>query len=242
MKKILLYLPSVIFLTAASVAAQSFTFSSITLSKNALPGEYVQFNAQVINHSAGTLSMKLKRTVNDILSGWTSSLCTPNGCYPPEVSLVGFSVAAGDTCPIDLDVTSDWNHPGVGIITLRVYPTADSTNYQDLTFTLSAVATSVNTDLHTNIQFKLLGNYPNPFNPSTVITYQIPASREVTLKIYNLLGQEIRTLVQGKPRAGIHQVVWDGRNDAGSPVSAGIYLYRLQSGTYQSTKKMTLVK
>lgn len=241
MRRTILFTAVAFIVMSVSAVAQSFTFTSNVLSKNALPGEFAQFNALVINHSAGSLSMKLKRTVNAIPSGWTSALCTPNGCYPPDVSLVGFSVAAGDTCPIDLDVSTDIN-PAVGNITLRVYPASDSLNYQDLTFTLSTVTIDIDAGPNTNLQFALNGNYPNPFNPTTVISYRLAVSREVTLKIFNILGQEIRTLVHEKQNAGAHQIVWDGRNNAGESVSAGIYLYRLQSGANQSTKKMTLIK
>ncbi len=75
--------------------------------------------------------------------------------------------------------------------------------------------------------FQLFQNYPNPFNPSTVITYSVPNAAQVKLRIYNLLGQEIRALFDGPKPAGVHTIQWDGRNDRGEPVSGGIYFLSL---------------
>ncbi len=88
----------------------------------------------------------------------------------------------------------------------------------------------------------LLGNYPNPFNPTTSIAYDIAKSGKVTLKVYNLLGQEVRSLVNEFQNEGRFQVIWDGKNNAGSSVSTGMYIYRLQVGDFVSTKKMNLIK
>ncbi len=90
--------------------------------------------------------------------------------------------------------------------------------------------------------FQLAQNFPNPFNPSTTITYRIPEAALVTLTVYNALGQVVRTLVNAVQLAGRHQVVWDGRDERGREVAAGVYLYRLQAGSFQQTRKMLLVR
>lgn len=90
--------------------------------------------------------------------------------------------------------------------------------------------------------YALLQNYPNPFNPETVIRYQLPVVSDVTLEIYNLLGKKIATLVNARQNAGQYRVAWDGRDAAGTPVAAGIYLYRLRAGNVLQTRKMILVK
>lgn len=90
--------------------------------------------------------------------------------------------------------------------------------------------------------FFLHQNYPNPFNPSTVIRYQLAVSREVTLKVYNLLGQEVRTLFKGTQQAGPQHILWDGNDHAGRPVSSGVYIYRIQAGDFSQSRKMILMR
>jgi hypothetical protein len=80
-------------------------------------------------------------------------------------------------------------------------------------------------------------NYPNPFNPSTRISYALPSDVPVTLKVYNSIGQEVATLVDGLQPAGVHQAVWDAKG-----LPSGVYIYRLNAGTFVETKKMTLMK
>jgi len=88
--------------------------------------------------------------------------------------------------------------------------------------------------------FMLYPNYPNPFNPSTTIQYQIPKRSKVALRIYNIMGQEIRTLVSGYESAGLKSVIWDGRDNKGNKVTSGIYLYRIQVDNFIKTKKAVL--
>ena len=97
--------------------------------------------------------------------------------------------------------------------------------------------------------YQLFQNYPNPFNPTTTIRYNIKQASKVKLKIYNLLGQEIRTLVNGSQEAGYQSIIWDGRDNIGVPVASGIYIYQLAanpaSGTgdrFINTRKMILMK
>lgn len=85
--------------------------------------------------------------------------------------------------------------------------------------------------------FKLYQNYPNPFNPSTVIRYDVPEAGFVTLKIYDALGKEIMSLINGEITAGSHEIFFDGSN-----LTSGIYFYKIQTEKYSDTKKMLLVK
>ncbi len=90
--------------------------------------------------------------------------------------------------------------------------------------------------------FTLAQNYPNPFNPETSINYSITAGGNVSLTIYNALGQKIRTLVNGVQAGGDYQVTWNGRDDRGVQVSTGLYFYRLTTGGFSSIRKMTFLK
>jgi hypothetical protein len=91
--------------------------------------------------------------------------------------------------------------------------------------------------------FQLFDNFPNPFNPITTIAFSLPQAETVSLKIYNLLGEEVTTIVNRQSyEAGLHSVTWDGRNHVGLVMASGIYLYRVEAGKYIRTKKMLLVK
>ncbi len=85
-------------------------------------------------------------------------------------------------------------------------------------------------------------NYPNPFNPETTISYHIPKKGHVTIDIYNIKGQKIRSLLKEEQEAGQHSIIWKGHNDQGQKVSSGTYLYRVKSGDEEIVNKMMLVK
>jgi len=91
-------------------------------------------------------------------------------------------------------------------------------------------------------EYALEQNYPNPFNPSTNINFALPKAGNVTVSVYNVLGQEVTTLVNGELPAGSHTVVWDGRNGSGTVVSSGIYFYKIAAGDFNQTKKMMMLK
>jgi hypothetical protein len=97
------------------------------------------------------------------------------------------------------------------------------------------------------VEFALSQNYPNPFNPTTTIQYALPEQSTVTLKVFNLLGQEVATLVDGIQQASYFKVTWDGRNSAGQQVSTGVYFYQLDATSvrgknFGSIKKMLFIK
>ena len=85
-------------------------------------------------------------------------------------------------------------------------------------------------------------NFPNPFNPTTTIQFDLPTASDVKIYIYNAAGQKIRTLTNGNLSVGSHQVEWDGRNDAGQKVTSGVYLYQLKTNNYSKVMKMILAK
>jgi uncharacterized protein (TIGR02145 family) len=91
-------------------------------------------------------------------------------------------------------------------------------------------------------RMELNQNFPNPFNPSTVISYQLPVSSKVKLSIYNVLGQKIKTLVNTFQNAGEHSLVWDATGNDNNPVSSGVYFYCLQTDKMSFQKKMVLVR
>ncbi len=95
---------------------------------------------------------------------------------------------------------------------------------------------------HIPASFTLSQNVPNPFNPTTTIAFTLPMSRMAKLSVYNVLGQEVRSLLNGNMVAGNHSVVWNGIDDSGRAVTSGVYFYRLETGSMQVTKKLMLLR
>ena len=90
--------------------------------------------------------------------------------------------------------------------------------------------------------FALHQNYPNPFNPTTQIKYDIAEDSFVSITIFDVMGRNIRTLMNVNQNAGYHSIQWDAKNDMGEGVSAGMYIYVIQAGEFRATKKMVLLK
>jgi hypothetical protein len=91
-------------------------------------------------------------------------------------------------------------------------------------------------------EFAMMQNYPNPFNPTTTIQYTVPNQANIRLVVYNMLGQEVRTLVASHHAPGNYSVVWDGRDNHGLNVGTGVYIYRKTGGTAALVRKMLLLK
>ena len=112
-------------------------------------------------------------------------------------------------------------------------PTPGATNTQEL---------SLNDNIVVPSQYTLHQNYPNPFNPVTTLRYELPEQTTVNITIYNMLGRQVRTIINQTQNAGYKSVIWDATNDYGKPVTAGIYLYQIQAVGFIQTKKMVLLK
>lgn len=91
-------------------------------------------------------------------------------------------------------------------------------------------------------EFSLKQNAPNPFNPTTMISYDLPQATNVRLTIFNVLGQNVKTLVNDYQEAGTKSIVWNGTDNSGSTVASGLYFYRIEADDFQATKKMMMLK
>ncbi|NIR46921.1 T9SS type A sorting domain-containing protein [candidate division KSB1 bacterium] len=121
-------------------------------------------------------------------------------------------------------------------------PSAFVTTVQEYT---PPVVTSVESEPRSEInpvEFTLHQNCPNPFNPVTVISYELSAASEVELTIYNQLGQRVKTLVNEKQPAGVYRVQWDGKSEDGVQLSSGVYIYRIKAGDFVDAKKLALIR
>jgi hypothetical protein len=109
-------------------------------------------------------------------------------------------------------------------------------------FTIKSITAVANKNNTVPNEFTVSQNYPNPFNPGTIINYSLPKSAFVTIKIYNILGQEVRTLINNQLQAGVYNVQWNSDNNFGQHVASGIYIYRVTAGQYIKSMKMILLK
>jgi len=128
----------------------------------------------------------------------------------------------------------------VGIYDCEIVIT-DSRVETRIPVTMEITAPSANDNGITGITM-LHGNYPNPFNPETTISYSLEQAEAVMLEIYNIKGQKVVTLVNSKQSAGDHHIVWQGKDASGNAIGSGIYLYRLLTSEYSSAGKMMLMK
>jgi len=173
-------------------------------------------------------------------------------------SIIGYSSADPDTfAEFTLDSFKSGNfefHNWNNYDYIIMIPTVITKTTGAFNYSYSATYDSTLTDVEEipdllPHSFTLSQNYPNPFNPSTTIPFQVYGSPSIvhspihtTFKIYNILGDLVRTLMDEKKMPGNYQVVWDGRDDEGEKVSSGIYFYRLEAGDYSEMKKMILIK
>lgn len=161
---------------------------------------------------------------NGMVAGY--AIADENGNYNMEGLMAGQYTITGDDVYFDESATTD--------VTLD-YSEASS---MTLDFTIEEQqVVSVNSPSGVITNFSLSQNYPNPFNPTTMIKYQLPANSNVSLKIYDILGQEVKTLVNRNQQAGSYEVRFDASN-----LASGIYLYSLRAGDFTMTKKMLLLK
>jgi hypothetical protein len=135
------------------------------------------------------------------------------------------------------------------------YSINDGVYFEDMR-TISTTTLSINTEIIVRVGMQVLGidaepipevfalhqNYPNPFNPTTQIRYDLSDDANVNITIYDIMGRSIRSLVNNNQTAGYRSIRWDGKNNLGEGVSAGMYIYMIQAGEFRQTKKMVLLK
>ncbi len=207
----------------------------------------------------GTFQPELR--VADLTTGNTTFLGVLGQNDPGGLNQLAFLAIPGGGSPFItlLPPTSGTIGPGDSqVLTARVFglDVPDTTYFATIEISSNDPATvtvlvPVTVDVLTGITqvqnlvpttFAVTRNYPNPFNPSTTINFQIPKSSDVSLVIYNVLGQKVRTLVNKSMETGYYKVTWDGHNDQGAQVASGIYIYRFKAGDYQKDYKMILLK
>ena len=151
-----------------------------------------------------------------------------------------FTLNVGDTVEFVLAIGGGIGQNNINSITELRQNMGESKTHLLSQFGLNLGISSSNLSIPN--RYELFQNHPNPFNPITKINIHLPKSEHVQLTVYNILGEEVRTLINSEKVAGEYNLLWDGTNFRGAPVSSGIYFYRLHVGQYQKTKKMLLLR
>ncbi len=179
-------------------------------------------------------------TAGTLTGGWITSGGQEN--TPGEIIVGGFNTTpatnSGVLLNLIFEVTSE---PGSDSLKLTNFAD-DIAGAATKPGTISYTVVSVQQNESVPSEFSLMQNYPNPFNPTTTIRYELAVSSYVVLKIHNILGQEIRTLVNAEQTAGVKTVVWDGTDEFGKPAVSGIYFYKIEAGDFSRTLKLMLMK
>lgn len=152
-----------------------------------------------------------------------------------------FTMALGDTQEVIFALVGGLGADRLASVTIMKHHTRRAHQIAQSNFMFSP-GTETPTEEAVPEFFRLSQNFPNPFNPSTEIWYDLPIQRRVTLSIYNMLGQKVRTLVNEIKAAGSYSVKWDGTNEEGKSLSSGLYFYRFDTGIVSGIKKMILVR
>lgn len=213
-----------------------------TLVVSGFPSTYqpLQTYRIAIKHNGGSLIVNFNATTR---IGLTASVA---GTFTAVTNSTLYTGVDGGVyaSPHAIDsAVFQWRAPAAGTGAVNFYAaafqgTTSSLNGQSSHLTLGASESTTSVEDHTTTpkEFGLSQNYPNPFNPSTMIRYQLPQTSPVVLRVYNLIGQEVATLVNQVQGAGSYEIPFHGGNFA-----SGVYLYRLQAGTFTNTKKMVLL-
>jgi hypothetical protein len=232
---------------------QSFAFKADTVSRTGSPGMLVILDADIQNLSQQALRLRILRVKNELPPGWSTSLCSGELCFPPEVDQYSIPdaafgippLAAGQTAQFHLNFNTDAIMPGSASVPIRVENIDNPNEFAELTFTASTRTTGV----HENHSprpgmFRLLANYPNPFNPSTKIRFEIGGVKPVVvaLCVYDLLGQKLAVLLAASLSPGNYETAWDGRDQFGRAAPSGVYFYELQAGAFRERRQMLLIR
>ncbi|MFQ5870114.1 MAG: T9SS type A sorting domain-containing protein, partial [Candidatus Zixiibacteriota bacterium] len=127
-------------------------------------------------------------------------------------------------------------------LTSDIFDNQDGWYIDDVTIILNPTGVEEESEGQIPLAFSLSQNYPNPFNSSTEIVFSIPEESQVSLTIYNLLGQTVIRPLEEKLPAGEHNFLWAGKDSEGKELPSGLYFYRLSTGEFSDTRKMTILK
>lgn len=235
MKTIFYTVIAVLFVSVINIQAQTFTFTRTSPEWVNSTDSSITSYGTVNNLTSNSLHIRLIRIANNIPAGWESSVCDIQYCYPPQTDTTQFAIypPGADTIYVDFYTHQ---HTGMGTVILKAELQGGTENHTT-TFGASTYAIGIRQISSTVNQFKLNQNYPNPFNPTTRIGFSVDKSNYVDLRLYDILGREVKVLLSQPMSPGEYEIDFEATN-----LASGMYYYRLQSGENVAVKKMTLVK
>jgi len=201
--------------------------------------------------SSKTDSQILKSDDYNILVMWNDTRNNGDGIYAQKIDDMGIQIWADDVAITQRDIfesyesVTDYMNGGIIVWTeaplngIFAQQISKNGNLGEVLNDTTTIILRENSSLPGD--YELYQNYPNPFNSTTVIRFDLIKSKTVTLTLFDLLGQEITTLFHGKLTPGTHEIFWNGKNESGTSVSSGIYLYRLTVDNHAITRKMLLL-
>jgi hypothetical protein len=199
---------------------------------------------EIINISAQQQVVFEVRTLDSLPDNWTSSLCFGDLCFSPTTDSVATTpdfltdpLEPGDTLLSSLHVTSDSFTVGTAYVQIQIGTFRNPTERTTINFIATTDPTLSVIDHGLLDSYNLSQNYPNPFNPSTKIDYKIEEPGLVQLKVYNVLGVEVATVVNAQQNSGNYTVGFDAAR-----LSSGVYFYSLSVNNFTQTRKMILEK
>lgn len=167
----------------------------------------------------------------------TLLLFSTQSITPSDGPIIKLSYSVDSAAPLQTSINLVCSE---AILTDENYRSVDVTTLNGV-FEIKSFS-KVESSTNQPIEYNLAQNYPNPFNPSTHISFGLAQTNYTTLTVYNVLGQQIRSLVNKKLQAGQYEYSWEGIDDHGFQVSAGTYIYQIVSGDYKKTRQLTLVR
>ena len=245
----------ILFLLTPLVYAQEIQIITHGLTKYEPVGTLeIVIDFEVVNISPFQQTVFEVRTINNLPTGWESSLCFGELCFAPFIDSVATTpdfqtppVEPGDTLKTSIHVFTDLVSIGTAYVQIEVGTFRNPEDRYVLDFVATTdPAVSVN-EIEFVSSYKLYQNYPNPFNPSTKINYSINEPGLVQLKIYNVLGVEVASLVNEFKNAGSYTVEFSAKGGSASggnaaQLSSGVYFYSLSVNNFTQTRKMILEK
>ncbi len=245
---IILTLSFLLFVTGVnSVFAQTFSFQTTATTKIDTPNSEVVFDIPIINTSNQTITVCVMRRNEILPAGWQGSMCFDESCFPPNIDSVATTpafnsapIAPGDTVDFSYHVFTGSN-PGTGTFSIVAKETRNMNDSIRIDFTITTRLAGVNEELLNPSKIELKQNYPNPFNPSTQINFSISSRQLVNLKVYNIIGNEIATIVNEVKEPGSYSVDFNSKTK-NINLPSGVYFYKLTAGNKVYVRKMILEK